>query len=73
MTGAITPAERQAYDAGVDAANRALDRTGLTAQDLLNQWEVAAERALADGKPGRYQYAKGFVDTVREYLQDRSQ
>lgn len=61
------------YERGVDAANRALDRTHLSAQDLLRQWEEAAMRAhVCEDTPG-YHYAKGMVDTVREYIEDRGQ
>jgi hypothetical protein len=60
------------YERGVDAANRALDRTHLSARDMLSQWELVAEAAHQSEHTERYHYAKGVVDTLREYLEDRA-
>lgn len=60
------------YERGVDAANRALDRTHLSAGDLLAQWQAAATRAHAQENTAGYHYAKGVIDTLTEYLSDRS-
>lgn len=59
------------YERGVDAANRALDRTHLSAQDMLSQWELVAEAAHTRERTDRYHYAKGVVDTLREFIDDK--
>lgn len=60
------------YAMGADAANRALDRTGLTASDLLVQWTDALNKAQTREDLVGYEYAKGFCDTLREFLDDRA-
>lgn len=60
------------YERGMDAANRALDRTHLSVQDLLDQWEVAAEQAHLREDVERYHYAKGVIDILREYINERA-
>lgn len=60
------------YERGVDAANRTLDRSTLNAQDLRMQWMGAMSRAQTAEDRKRYEYAKGFVDTIQEFLDDKA-
>lgn len=62
---------QERYWQGVDAAIRALDRTGMTAADLLRQWRDAESRHRAAEKYLLAEYAKGFGDTVQEFIDDQ--
>lgn len=59
------------YEQGRDAANRALDRSTLNATELLAQWEEAEKRGWRAEDYGLAEYAKGFTDTLREFLDEK--
>jgi hypothetical protein len=59
------------YQAGADAANRALDRTPLNASELHQQWLAAEQNHIKRENHAMAAYARGFADTVYEYMQTR--
>lgn len=61
------------YRLGVQDANNALDRSTAKASDLLVCAEWAAERAHKQEDLWMYHLAKGFADTVREFIEGQGQ
>lgn len=64
------PAHPQ-YIAGRAAANRSLDRGSLNLQDLLGAWEQVARDSHQREDVGRFHYAQGQVDALRDFRADR--
>lgn len=61
----------QNYQRGYDAANRALDRTTLTAMDLLTQAEVSCRKHEQRGNRNLAEWNRGFATAIREFLDDK--
>lgn len=62
-----------AYQIGVADANNQLDRGGASAADWLGMAEWVAEYAHQKEDDYLYHMAKGFADTVREFLDGQGQ
>jgi len=67
----INPESRD-YRLGAQAARQALDGSTGSAADLLAGGEHSAAWAHEQEKTGDYLYARGFVDTIRDYIDERS-
>jgi hypothetical protein len=61
-----------AYQRGQDWANETLDKSWLPAQDILALADRAADIAHERGDTTAYLVSRGFGDTIRDYLTERS-
>lgn len=59
------------YERGMDAANRSLDRSGATAQDMLTQARHRERYYRSVEHHSMAEWCKGFGDTVQEFLDDQ--
>lgn len=66
----VNPAHPQ-YIAGRAAANRSLDRGNLSVRDMLDSWEQVAHDCHQMENVGRFHYAQGQVDALRDFQADR--
>lgn len=61
-----------AYQWGQDWANQMLDAAPITAQDMLAAADLAADIAHRAEDTTAYLRSRGFGDTIRDYLAERS-
>lgn len=61
----------QQYQAGADAANRALDRSTLDASEMLQHWRAAEQLHRMAERYDLAEYAKGAGDMIQEFLDEK--
>lgn len=60
------------YERGYDAAQRALDRSTLTALDMLKDARRSEANYLAQEMHRLAEWSKGYADAVQEFLDDKA-